>query len=63
MRTWQRILFPILVVALVVLAIVFRNAIAGAIFGGCLLMVVPIYLFNRFMNTDEKSDFTDNENV
>ena len=62
MSKLQKILFAILIPVLIVLTIIFRNALAGGVFGGCLLMVVPIYLFNRFINNDEGSDFTDDGN-
>ena len=62
MSTPRKILLALLVVALVVLIIVFWGSIASIIFISGLIMIVPVYFFNRFVNNDEGSDFTDNEN-
>ena len=51
-----------LVVALVVLIIVTWGSVASIIFTLGLIMIVPICLFNRFINTDKASDFVEDEN-
>ena len=62
MSTLRKILLALLIVALVVLIIVTWGSIASIIFASGLIMIVPVYFFNRFVNNDEGSDFTDNEN-
>ena len=52
----------ILVVVLVVLIIIFWGSIFSVIMTVGLLGIIPIYLFNRFINTDETSDFVDDNN-
>ena len=59
MSTLQRILLALVVIACIVLIIIFW----GSIFSICMTLAmvgIPgIYLFNRFLNTDEKSDFAE----
>ena len=62
MSLLQKILLAVLVVALIVLIIVFWGSIASIIFTFALIMIVPVYLFNRFINSDKTSDFIDDEN-
>jgi hypothetical protein len=47
---------------MIVLIIVTWGSIASIIFTMGLIMIGPIYLFNRFINSDKTSDFTDDEN-
>ena len=58
----QKILLTLLVLTMIVLIIVTWGAVASIVFTMGLIMIGPIYLFNRFINNDETSDFTDNEN-
>ena len=62
MSLLQKILLAALVVALIVLIIVFWGSMASIIFTLGLIGIVPIYLFNRFINSDKTSDFIDDEN-
>ena len=62
MSLLQKILLTALVLALIILIIVTWGSVASIIFTMGLIMIVPIYLFNRFINTDEASDFVDDEN-
>ena len=62
MSKLQKILMGILVVVLVVLIIIFWGSIFSVIMTVGLLGIIPIYLFNRFINTDETSDFVDVNN-
>ena len=63
MSLLKKILLAVLVVALIVLIIVFWGSIASIIFTLGLIGIVPVYLFNRFINNDETSDFIDDENA
>ena len=58
----QKILLTLLVLTMIVLIIVTWGSVASIVFTMGLIMIGPIYLFNRFINNDETSDFTDNEN-
>ena len=62
MSKLQIALLALVVIACIVLIVVFW----GSIFSICMtlaMMGIPgVYLFNRFLNTDEKSDFTENFN-
>ena len=62
MRIWQKVLLAALILALIILIIVFWGSIASIIFTLGLVGIVPIYLFNRFINSDRSSDFIDDEN-
>ena len=62
MSIMKKILLGILVLALIVLIIVTWGSIASIAFTMGLIMIVPVYLFNRFINRDETSDFIDDEN-
>ena len=52
----------LLALALIVLIIVTWGSVASIVFTFGLVMIVPVYLFNRFVNTDENSDFVDDQN-
>ena len=58
----KKILLGVLVLTLVVLIIVFWGSMASIVFTLGLLGIVPVYLMNRFLNTDEASDFIDDDN-
>lgn len=62
MSKLQKILLAILVFVLIVLIIVTWGSIASIILASGLISIIPIYLFNRFVNTDETSDFVDDNN-
>jgi hypothetical protein len=46
----------------VILIIVFWGSMASIVFTLGLLGMIPVYLMNRFLNTDEASDFIDDDN-
>ena len=56
------ILLGIIVLALVVLIIVFWGSMASIVLTIGLIATVPVYLMNRFVNTDRRSDFIDDDN-
>lgn len=58
----RKILMGLLALALIVLIIVTWGSVASIVFTFALVMIVPVYLFNRFVNTDENSDFVDDQN-
>ena len=58
----RKILMGLLALALIVLIIVTWGSVASIVFTFGLVMIVPVYLFNRFVNTDENSDFVDDQN-
>jgi hypothetical protein len=62
MSILQKILLVLFVLAMIVLIIVTWGSIASIIFTMGLIMIGPIYLFNRFINSDKTSDFSDDEN-
>ena len=62
MSILQKILLVLFVLAMIVLIIVTWGSIASIIFTMGLIMIGPIYLFNRFINSDKTSDFTGDEN-
>ena len=62
MRVWQKVLLSVLILALIILIIVTWGSVASIIFTLGLIGIGPVYLFNRFINTDETSDFIDDEN-
>ena len=62
MSTLQKILLAVLVLALIVLIIVFWGSVASIVLTMGLIMIVPVHLFNRFINSDKTSDFIDDEN-
>ena len=62
MSLLKKILFGVFVLSLVVLIIVTWGSVASIAFTMGLIMIVPTYLFNRFINRDEASDFIDDEN-
>lgn len=59
MSTWKKIVLALVILASIVLIVVFW----GSIFSICMIMGLVsapgVYLYNRFLNTDEKSDFTE----
>jgi hypothetical protein len=59
---FKKILLGLLVLTLVVLIIVFWGSVASIVFTMGLIMIIPTYLFNRFINSDKTSDFIDDEN-
>ena len=62
MSVLKKILFVAVILALIVLIILTWGSIASIAFTMGLIMVGPVYLFNRFINRDETSDFIDDEN-
>ena len=56
------ILLGIIVLTLVVLIIVFWGSMASIVLTIGLIATVPVYLMNRFVNTDRRSDFIDDDN-
>ena len=62
MSRLQKILLGILVLGLIVAIILTWGSVASIIFALGLIGIPPIYLFNRYINTDETSDFVDDKN-
>ena len=59
MSKLQKILLPLIALTLIVLLILTWDSLGSIVFIVALIMIVPIYLINRFINTDRESDFTD----
>lgn len=57
MSKLQKILFPIVILAIIVLIILTWGSIASGAFALALVMSGPVYLFNRFINVDRENDF------
>jgi hypothetical protein len=62
MNMLQKILLVALIITLIVLIIVFWGSMISIIFTLGLISIGPVYLFNRFINNDNTSDFIDDEN-
>ena len=62
MSTLQKILLAVLVLVMVVLIIVFWGSLFSILMAAAMFMIIPIYLYNRFLNTDEASDFAEDQN-
>ena len=62
MRTWQKITLVAIVLMMIGLIWVFWDTAFSIILASGLLMILPIYLFNRFLNTDRTSDFVEDDN-
>ena len=62
MSKFQKILFPILILATLILVIVTWGSIASILFMFLLIMCPLSYVWQRFMNRDDSSDFMDDEN-
>ncbi len=62
MSKLQKILLLVLILALIILIILTWGSIGSiaVLFG--LVMIGPVYLINRFINTDQDSDFTNDNN-
>lgn len=62
MSKLQIVLLALVTVACVALIVVFWGSIFSIMMVLAVISIPGIYLFNRFINTDEKSDFTENFN-
>jgi len=62
MSLLRKVLLTVLILTMIILIIVFWGSIASIVFTFGLILIGPVYLFNRFVNTDETSDFIDDEN-
>ena len=62
MSNVQKILFPILILAMLILVIVTWGSIASILFMFLLIMCPLSYIWQRFMNRDRDNDFMDDEN-
>ena len=58
----KHILLGVFILTLVVLIIVFWGSMGSIVLTIGLIATVPVYLMNRFVNTDRKSDFIDDDN-
>ena len=64
MPTWRKVLFILILVALVVLTIVFWGTMAGACFLIILIQSFQVFLFNRYASNDLAKTFQeDGEHV
>ena len=61
MNTFQKIMLPIVIIAIILGTILTWGSIMSVILVSSLLMFGPIYLFNKTMNNDEPSDFQDDD--
>ena len=59
MNKLQIVMLGLAVIVCVVLIIIFWGSIFSILMTLGLISIPGIYLFNRFINTDEKSDFTE----
>ena len=62
MSTLRRILFLVIILALVALIVIFWGSIFSAIVVFSLVMSLPVYLYNRFLNAEPESDFVEDDN-
>ena len=57
MPTWRKILFTLIIIALVVLTIVFWGTMAGACFLIVLIQSFQVFLFNKYGTSDLAKTF------
>lgn len=62
MSKLQKILFAVLLLAIIVLIIIFWGTIFSGILVYMLIMALSGYVFNRFVNVDRKSEFAEDDN-
>ena len=62
MSKLQIALLALVVIACIVLIVVFWGSIFSIMMTMALIGIPGVYLYNRFLYTDEKSDFTENFN-
>ena len=62
MSKLQITLLVLVIITCIVLIALFWGSIFSILMTMALVSIPGIYLFNRFINTDEKSDFTENSN-
>jgi hypothetical protein len=62
MSKLQIVLLILVAITCIVLIAVFWGSIFSIMMTMALIGIPCVYLFNRFLNTDEKSDFTENFN-
>ena len=62
MSKLQITLLVLVIITCIVLIALFWGSIFSILMTMALISIPGIYLFNRFLNTDEKSDFTENSN-
>ena len=61
MRTWQKIGLAVVITAVILGIIVFWGSIFSGVMIFSLVMTLPVYLYNRFINVDRESDFQDED--
>ena len=59
MSAVKKILLALIIIACIVLIIVFWGSIFSICMTLAMIGIPGVYLFNRFLNTDERSDFTE----
>ena len=57
MPTWRKILFAVIIIALIILAIVFWGTMAGACFLIALIQSFQVFLFNKYGTSDLAKTF------
>ena len=57
MPTWRKILFAVIIIALIVLSIVFWGTMAGACFLIVLIQSFQVFLFNKYGTSDLAKTF------
>ena len=62
MSTLKKIILALVVITCIVLIAVFWGSIFSILMTLGLVGIPGVYLVNRFLNTDETSDFTENFN-
>ena len=64
MPTWRKILFTVIIIALIILTIVFWGTMAGACFLIVLIQSFQVFLFNKYGTSDLAKTFQeDGEHV
>ena len=62
MSKLQKILLAVIALAIVALIIIFWGSIFSGAMIYALVMILPVYLYNRFLNVDRTSDYLEDDN-
>lgn len=59
MKTWQKIGFPLIILALLLVIIFFWGSVASVLSAFAILLSLLVYIWNRFIIPDRDNDFDD----
>ena len=59
MKTWQKIGFPLIILALLLVIIFLWGSVASVLSAFAILLSLLVYIWNRFIIPDRDNDFDD----